>query len=197
VGFTNIQTPVQKWQTAEISNMSIEKSKHVYIDVDGSSPIQLHFNAGSKDVADAIVAKLESSREFAGGPPASPTASSSTRRLPPLRTISPKNGKLQKKPGASVHFSPASPVVIPPRESSEDEEHEEHEPEVNGYEPAEDSQAAIALYDFDADGDDELSVKAGEELVILERDGDEWWKCRNAHGGEGVVPASYLEVSWA
>ena len=51
-----------------------------------------------------------------------------------------------------------------------------------------------ALYDFNADGEDELSVKEGEKLIVLEKDGEEWWKCRNAHDTEGVVPASYLEV---
>ena len=50
------------------------------------------------------------------------------------------------------------------------------------------------LYDFDTDGNDELSVKEGEHFVVLEMDGDEWWNCRNSHGVEGVVPASYLEV---
>ena len=53
---------------------------------------------------------------------------------------------------------------------------------------------AAALYDFNADGEDELTVKEGENLTVLERDGEEWWKCRNAKGLEGVVPASYLEV---
>lgn len=59
----------------------------------------------------------------------------------------------------------------------------------------EEGETADALYDFDADGDDELSVKEGEHLVVLEKDGDEWWKCRNSAGHEGVVPASYLEAS--
>ena len=53
---------------------------------------------------------------------------------------------------------------------------------------------AVALYDFSADGVDELSVAEGERLTVLEKDGDEWWKCRNSKGLEGVVPASYLEV---
>ena len=53
---------------------------------------------------------------------------------------------------------------------------------------------ATALYDFTADGEDELSVMEGERLTVLEKDGDEWWKCRNTKGAEGVVPASYLEV---
>jgi len=78
-------------------------------------------------------------------------------------------------------------VIIPPREPSDDEE----EPEVVH---AEDGEPAVALYDFAADGEDELSVQEGETLFVLERDGDEWWKCRNTSGGEGVVPASYVEV---
>ncbi len=57
-----------------------------------------------------------------------------------------------------------------------------------------DGESAIALYEFAADGDDELTVAEGEVLTVLERDGDEWWKCKNAHGAEGVVPASYLEL---
>jgi len=104
-------------------------------------------------------------------------------------------------------FAPTSPTVIPPRSPSEEEYPEltsRKEPEVE-YEPAadhdaahvaagEDEETADALYDFEADGEDELSVKEGEHLVVLERDGDEWWKCRNSEGAEGVVPASYLEV---
>jgi len=54
---------------------------------------------------------------------------------------------------------------------------------------------ATVLYDFHADGHDELTVNEGDQLTILLRDGDDWWKCRNAHGVEGVVPASYLEVT--
>ena len=53
---------------------------------------------------------------------------------------------------------------------------------------------AVVLYDFTADGDDEMSVHEGETLLVLERDTDEWWKCRNGQGDEGVVPANYLEV---
>lgn len=66
------------------------------------------------------------------------------------------------------------------------------EPEVD---EESDGETAVALYDFTADGDDELSVREGEHLIVLEKDGDEWWKCRTTDGREGVVPASYVEVS--
>lgn len=88
-----------------------------------------------------------------------------------------------KKP--SVHFSPAAPTVIP-----NPEELEEEPPIENG----EHVEMVLALYDFNADGEDELTVKEGERLIVLEKDGEEWWKCKNVQGVEGVVPASYLEV---
>lgn len=65
--------------------------------------------------------------------------------------------------------------------------------EEEDVETPQDGEPAVALYDFAADQDDEMSVVAGEHLVVIEQD-EEWWKCRNIHGQEGVVPASYVEV---
>ncbi|KAG8899325.1 cytoskeletal protein binding protein [Tulasnella sp. 408] len=45
------------------------------------------------------------------------------------------------------------------------------------------------------DGEDELTVKEGEKLTVVDKEeSEEWWKCRNSKGKEGVVPASYLEA---
>jgi hypothetical protein len=173
------KTPVQKWETSHIERVSVEKNKHVHIDIAGPTPINLHFTTGSRDLTSEIVDKLEVSRALAAGNKEShkekDEASEPTRFIPPIRSDTPK----------SVHFSPASPSIIPAREEDSEGEEEHGNDIVN----------AVALYDFDADGDDELSVKEGEELLIIEKDGDEWWKCRNSLGKEGVVPASYLEVS--
>lgn len=186
----------------DIEDTSIEKSKHVHIEVGGSAPISLHFNAGSKDTADAIIAKLESSKALSAAP--RPSVSSQAEDL---HSTSPTPGvqhdKVPKNK-ASVHFDTTSPTVIPRTPSVEEFPDHESEPEVEqeveDEPPAhatndEEGDTADALYDFEAAGDDELSVKAGEHLVIVEMDGDEWWKCRNSEGAEGVVPASYLEVS--
>nr|GAT54095.1 predicted protein [Mycena chlorophos] len=190
------KTPVQKWQTVDIQNINVEKSKHVHIDVGGPNAINLHFSVGSKDNADAIVNKLNSSKELSSASAPSPEPSSSA-----MRDSSPP--KEHKK--ASVHFSSESPTVITVPNDEDEEEEEEPEPEPEPEQPeeqeeepaAQDGDAATALYDFTADGEDELSVAEGEHLIILERDGDEWWKCRNASGQEGVVPASYLEAGAA
>ncbi|KAI0398409.1 hypothetical protein F5Y17DRAFT_2273 [Xylariaceae sp. FL0594] len=52
------------------------------------------------------------------------------------------------------------------------------------------------LYDFMAQGDDEVTVSVGDEVVILDDSkSDEWWQVRRLKNGkEGVVPSSYVEV---
>jgi actin cytoskeleton-regulatory complex protein SLA1 len=157
--------------------MSIEKSKHVRIDVgDG-----LHFNAGSKETAEAIIAKLTSSKAIASGESSAvEDADAAPEEAQPSRP--------RGKSGASVHFSNDAPAIIPAPPPMDDDDEEEDE-EAEG-----DEKRATALYDFEAAGADELSVREGEVLIILEATGDEWWKCRNETGQEGDVPASYLEV---
>lgn len=53
------------------------------------------------------------------------------------------------------------------------------------------------LYDFMAQGDDEVTVANGDEVVILDDSkSDEWWMVRRIKNGrEGVVPSSYVEIT--
>ncbi|GAA6039658.1 hypothetical protein JCM8097_002239 [Rhodosporidiobolus ruineniae] len=51
-----------------------------------------------------------------------------------------------------------------------------------------------ALHDFEAENEDELSFRAGERIVVLERDdqyGDGWFQGRNERGEVGLFPQSY------
>ncbi|KAI9809033.1 MAG: hypothetical protein M1825_002322 [Sarcosagium campestre] len=52
------------------------------------------------------------------------------------------------------------------------------------------------LYDFMAQGDDEVTVAAGDEVIIVDDvKSDEWWMVRRLKNGqEGVVPSSYVEI---
>ena len=151
-----------------------DKHKHVLIEIGGPNTARLHFNAGSKDTAEAIVKKLEISKKLSAPPETldEPTA-------PPERP---------RSAAKSVHFD-AAPAIIPDPEDTEEEE----EPEQGGSQEY-DPNAAVVLYDFTADGDDELSVAEGEDLIVLDGESDDWWKVRNSNGQEGVVPASYVEV---
>lgn len=50
------------------------------------------------------------------------------------------------------------------------------------------------LYDFQAKGDDEVSVIVGDEVIIIDATSEEWWLVeRRVNGERGVVPASYIE----
>ena len=130
----------------------------------------------SKEHYDAIVRKLESSHALSTEPelatptggPAPPSAAA------PVKSAEPK----------SVHWANSPDSEIPPRSPSPDE-------------PVEDDQdgtMGIALYDFTGDAADELSVKEGEALLVVDRSNEDWWKCRNQVGQEGVVPASYIDL---
>ncbi|KAG6010188.1 hypothetical protein E4U21_007665 [Claviceps maximensis] len=53
------------------------------------------------------------------------------------------------------------------------------------------------LYDFMAQGEDEVTVAAGDEVLIIdESKSEEWWQVKRLKNGkEGVVPSSYVEVT--
>lgn len=55
---------------------------------------------------------------------------------------------------------------------------------------------ARLIYDFKAQGDDELGCREGDEVYIInESKSTEWWMCENIDSGrQGVVPSSYLEI---
>jgi hypothetical protein len=51
------------------------------------------------------------------------------------------------------------------------------------------------LYDFEAQGDDEVSVKEGETIYIInDEESPEWWMVKTASGKQGVIPSTYVEV---
>ncbi len=51
------------------------------------------------------------------------------------------------------------------------------------------------LYDFMAQGEDEVTVAIGDEVIVLDdTKSNEWWMIRRLkNGNEGVVPSSYIE----
>jgi len=55
----------------------------------------------------------------------------------------------------------------------------------------------VMLFDFMAQGDDEVTVGLGDDIVLLDDSAsDEWWKVRRLKNGkEGVVPANYVEIT--
>lgn len=54
-------------------------------------------------------------------------------------------------------------------------------------------QLFVALYDYEARTDEDLSFKKGEQLeVINDRQGDWWFARSNASGHSGYIPSNYV-----
>ena len=49
-----------------------------------------------------------------------------------------------------------------------------------------------ALYDYTAQGDEELTFREGDVLVVLEKEDDNWW-LGTMRGRQGMFPCSYVE----
>ncbi|GAA5849479.1 hypothetical protein JCM3766R1_003294 [Sporobolomyces carnicolor] len=50
-----------------------------------------------------------------------------------------------------------------------------------------------ALYDYEGTDTQDLPMVEGEELLIIERIGQDWLRCRNSRGAEGILPTNYTE----
>lgn len=54
--------------------------------------------------------------------------------------------------------------------------------------------AARVLYPYASTQSDELILRKNEVIEILEKTEEDWWRCRNTSGDEGMAPLNYLEV---
>lgn len=50
----------------------------------------------------------------------------------------------------------------------------------------------VALYDYQASDEEELNLKKGDRVTVINNAG-QWWTVRNERGQEGLVPFNYLE----
>ncbi|SCV70706.1 BQ2448_3468 [Microbotryum intermedium] len=51
-----------------------------------------------------------------------------------------------------------------------------------------------ALYDYEGAEQEDLAVKEGEVVTVVEDVSDEWCKCEAGDGRKGIVPRAYLEA---
>ncbi|KAI9277376.1 hypothetical protein BY458DRAFT_504776 [Sporodiniella umbellata] len=52
----------------------------------------------------------------------------------------------------------------------------------------------VSVYDFNAEGGDELSVAENEQVYVLDYETDDgWWRVQKIDGEVGLVPSSYIE----
>jgi hypothetical protein len=51
----------------------------------------------------------------------------------------------------------------------------------------------IALYDYDAQGDQELYLEEGDIVTVIAKEDDVWW-CGQCKGKMGMFPSNYVEA---
>lgn len=164
-----MQSPVKQFPIEDLTYVDRTSSKVINLTI-ATLGQPLVFNTGSPGTAEEIIAKLRQSKEATG------------------ETL-----QVSSNAGSGV-TSEEDDNVSPPVESKSVRWAEDAAvPAASA--PAADEEACVVLYDFEAGGDDELTVSEGENLTIVEKENDEWWLVRNSRGQEGVVPAQYVEIT--
>lgn len=158
-------TPVKQYSITELAQVSQPSSKNLELTF-SNLPQPLVFHCGSSDVAAAILAKLESSKAAAGE--ALEMVEAATH------AVSDEEDEAQMAEPKAVRWAEPEPRAAPA---------------ANGG-----GESAKVLYDFDAQGEDELTVKENDVITVMDKENDEWWLVRNSRGQEGVVPAQYVEI---
>ncbi|CCG81681.1 putative Cytoskeleton assembly control protein Sla1 [Taphrina deformans PYCC 5710] len=169
---------ISTWPITSLVNYSREK-KHVFIDLQHPpKAMSFDFHAGSSDAAQDIGNVLGELAGAARAPGIREVAGALNAPLPAL----PQNSGLARRERESGY---------PVRDGSDDDERYHAGAELlNGNE-----KYATVLYDFEAQGNDEVTVRAGARVVILDdHTSPDWWNIR-AGKKQGVVPADYLEAS--
>ncbi|XP_072241935.1 proline-serine-threonine phosphatase-interacting protein 1a isoform X2 [Leuresthes tenuis] len=88
----------------------------------------------------------------------------------------------------NINESPAQPAGFVPAETSEGVY-----ASIPGFQgPQQSTMEYKAVYDYVAQGDDELSLSVGDVVLVTEQGVDGWWTVQR-NGFTGLVPGSYLE----
>lgn len=70
------------------------------------------------------------------------------------------------------------------------------QPVVSSAPPVNPMKLYVALYDYEARTDEDLSFKKGTQLEILNDTQGDWWYARSlANGKEGYIPSNYIAKS--
>jgi hypothetical protein len=154
----------------------------------------LEFHTTSKDITEAILAKLESSKSIASNGSGAISAEREVGGLNRGVAVSSDDDENVTSPTAgakAVRWAEPSSAALPPPPI-----HHARTSSAQSVPKAASAQlTATALYDFDAQGEDELPVTEGEILTVIDKSNDDWWTVKNSRGKQGVVPAQYVELN--
>ncbi|KAI1306540.1 cytoskeletal protein binding protein [Mortierella claussenii] len=183
------KSPVRQWSIKDVEKVRQEK-KHVYLELGGSSPASFDFQAASKQEAEAIFNKIQESKQKSRI--SHPTAAASVS-APSVRDSVVSTSTYQTAQG-SPSLSSASATYHQPEPVPEDSDYEQEQQYIEP-EPLCEGRWAIAMYDFQAEAEEELSIRENDELWVTDYvSSEEWWKVQLGDQ-VGIVPASYVRFA--
>lgn len=157
-----------------------QKTKKVKLDLTGGEERDWQVDKKELDpLLKLLQARLVAARQKAAAtvlPPRVP--SPDLPKPPPVIAPSPAAVAARK---TSVSAPPPAPVPV--RQPSP--------PPTRAAQPA---QSAIALYDHTPGSDEEVAIREGEKLTVLDTSDPDWFTVRTDDGREGIVPATYVEI---
>lgn len=167
---TDKASPVRQYNIADISTSSMD-GKNIHIEIADAMRTALDFQAASKSEAKAVIAKIEESQRLASA-------------QQHHRDDSAQNG--------DIHHQPPSQ---PEPQQQYHQPQPEHEPVPESEpEPPCEPRWAIALYDFQAEGPEEISIKEYDQVLVTDYvSSGEWWNIEYQDGRAGIVPATYVQ----
>ena len=56
------------------------------------------------------------------------------------------------------------------------------------------NETVMVLFDFQAADENDLDVRRGEVVTVLNRDDEDWWWVMRADGEEGFIPSAYVSI---
>lgn len=162
-----MQSPVKQYLITKLDLVSQPSSKNLQLTFGGLAE-PLLFHCGGSDTVSEILAKLESSKAAAG----------EALELAAADSAALSEGEDDHETGAAAGSKTVRWAAAEQAPTS-----------------AASATTATVLYDFDAQGEDELTVHEAETVTVVDRENEEWWTVRNEQGGEGVVPAQYVQLN--
>jgi hypothetical protein len=162
-----VQSTVRQWLIKDVDKIRHEES-HVYLDLGGTSPVSLDFQAASKQEAEAIFNEIQISRSL-------------VRHSMLVSTCQTTQGSPNAS-GAHVPYHESEPIL------NDEEQYIELGPVCEG-------RWGIAMYDFQAETEEELTIKENDELWVLDHVSSDGWLVVQLGDQVGIVPASYVRIN--
>ncbi|KAI8073889.1 hypothetical protein BC940DRAFT_289441 [Gongronella butleri] len=167
---TDKASPVQQYAILDVAKYLMD-GKVLHIEID-QGRVVLDLQASSKSEAKAIINKISESRQAAQRAGTHVNASSPAMMTPttPISSMS----------------APSPAIAQPPMPAAS--------PAANANANA--ARWAISLYDFEAQGGDEVAVQENEQVLVTDADRDDgWWHVETTDGRAGIVPSAYIQFT--